>query len=135
MNNKEIVKSWFTAIDAKDFKAVKNLLDAKHQFRNPNTLYPIGADEHIENIKSMTSALEGKHTIELIFSEGENVAVSGKWKGKQTGKFEGVPATGNPVEFYFVDLFKIVDSKIQSEHFEMNPSNILSQISDISAHA
>jgi predicted ester cyclase len=44
------------------------------------------------------------------------------------GEFNGVPATGKPVEFYFVDLFNIVNGKVTNEHLEMNPMTIMQQI-------
>lgn len=131
MTNKEIVKTWFAAIDAKDFNTLKKLTDTKHKFRNSLTPDPIGVDEHIGMIQNMTSALEGKHTLNLVFGDDDHVAVSGKWSGKHVGEFNGVPATGNQVEFYFVDLFNIVNGKVVNEHLEMNPLTIMQQIGGV----
>ena len=135
MTNKEIAKKWFASIDAKDFNTVRTLIDSKHQFRNPMTPAPIGIEEHIGMMQMMTSAFEGKHTLNLVFEEGDHVAVSGKWSGKHTGDFNGIPATGKQVEFYFVDLFNIVNGKVVNEHFEMNPAAILQQIGAVPANA
>jgi steroid delta-isomerase-like uncharacterized protein len=135
MTNKEIAKAWFAAIDSKDFNTVKNLMDSKHKFRNPMTPAPVGIDEHIGMMQMMTSAFEGKHTLNVAFGNDDHVAVSGKWTGKHTGEFNGIPATGKPVEFYFVDLFQIVNGKVVNEHFEMNPSAILQQIGAIPVNA
>ena len=135
MTNKEIAKAWFAAIDAKDFNTVRNLMDSKHKFRNPMTPAPIGPEEHIGMMQMMTSAFEGKHTLNLVFGDDDHVAVSGKWNGKHTGEFNGIPATGNAVEFYFVDLFQIVNGKVVNEHFELNPAAILQQIGAVPANA
>jgi|SRR5689334_24087572 len=135
MTNKEIVKTWFAAIDAKDFNTLKKLTDTKHKFRNSLTPSPVAADEHIGMIQNMTSALEGKHTLNLIFGDDDHVAVSGKWSGKHVGEFNGVPATGNQVEFYFVDLFNIVNGKVVNEHLEMNPLTIMQQIGGVPVNA
>lgn len=133
MTNKEIVKAWFAAIDAKDFNAVKNLMDSKHKFRNPMTPTPVGVNEHIGLMQMMTSAFEGKHTLNLVFGDDEHVAVSGKWSGKHTGEFNGIKATGKSVEFYFVDLFHVVNGKVVNEHFEMNPMTMMQQIGAVPA--
>ena len=47
----------------------------------------------------------------------------------------GVPATGKPVEFYFVDLFQIVNGKVSREHMELNPMTIMQQIGAMPANA
>lgn len=135
MTNKEIVKAWFAAIDAKDFNALKNLADSKHKFRNSLTPAPVGVEEHIGMIQSMTSALDGKHTLNMVFSDDDHVGVSGEWSGKHIGEFNGIPATGNPVEFYFVDLLHIVNGKVVNEHLEMNPLTIMQQIGGVPVNA
>jgi predicted ester cyclase len=135
MTNKEIVKTWFAAIDAKDFNTVKNLMDSKHKFRNPMTPAPVGIDEHIGMMQMMTSALEGKHTLNVVFGDDEHIAVSGKWSGKHVGEFNGVPASGNLVEFHFVDILNIVNGKVVNEHLEMNPMAIMQQIGGVPANA
>lgn len=135
MNNKEIVRSWFQAIDAKDLKAVKNLLDSNYKFRSPANPSLEGAEERIEIIREMTSAFQGKYQLDQIFAEGDNVAVSGCWKGTHIGEYDGVLATNKKVEFYFVDVFKLVNGKIVSEHLELNPSTILAQIGVVPVHA
>ena len=128
MTNIEIVKAWFAAIDAKDFATLKDLMDSNLKFRNPMTPEPIGADEHLKLIEMTTSALDGKHVLNLIFADNDHVAVSAKWIGKHTGEFNGIPATGKPVEFYFVDIFHVVNGKIMNEHMELNPMIIMQQI-------
>jgi predicted ester cyclase len=136
MTNRDIVKSWFAAIDAKDFNKVKSFIDLdKHKFRNPMTPAPVDAEEHIGMMQMMTSAFEGKHTLNVIFGDEEHIAVSGKWAGKHTGEFNGISATGKPVEFYFVDIFNIVNGKVTNEHFEMNPAAIMVQIGAVPPNA
>ena len=135
MTNKEVVKAWFAAIDNKDFNTIKNLMDSKHKFRNPMTPAPVGVDEHVGMMQMMTSALDGKHNLNVIFSDDDHVGVSGKWTGKHVGEFNGVPATGNAVEFYFVELFHVANGKVVNEHLEMNPLVIMQQIGGVPANA
>jgi predicted ester cyclase len=135
MTNQETVKAWFAAIDNRDFDTVRNLMDSKHKFRNPMTPAPAGVDEHIGMMQMMTSAFDGTHSFNVIFGDDDHVAVSGKWSGTHTGDFNGVPATGNKVEFYFVDLFHFVNGKVVNEHMELNPMTIMQQIGAVPANA
>jgi predicted ester cyclase len=128
MTNKEIVKTWFRHIDSKNFNEVKNLMDSKHSFQNPMTPTPVGIEQHLGMMQMMTSAFEGGHELQLVLESGDHVVVSGKWKGKHTGEFNGIPASNNPVEFPFIDIFHIVNGKVAEEHMEMNPMIMMQQI-------
>ena len=128
MTNKEIVRKWFSHIDAGHFEELKKLMDASHSFKNPMTPSPVGADQHVGMVQMMTSAMKGAHHLELVLEEGDHVVVSGTWSGKHTGEFNGIPATGNTVEFPFIDIFHIQNGKVTDEHMEMNPMLIMQQI-------
>ena len=128
MTNKDIAKAWFAAIDKKDFAAVKKLMAADHQFHNPMTPGPVGPDQHIGMMQMMTGAFTGEHVLDLLVSEGNHVAVRGRWRGKHTGEFNGIPATNKPVEFSWIDIFEIKDGKVAREAFEMNPMAMMAQI-------
>ena len=128
MTNKEIAKSWYSAIDKKDFQAVNKLMHAHHQFSNPMSPSPIGKEEHLGMMKMMTDAFSGAHHIELILEDGNHIVVRGKWSGKHTGEFNGVGATNNPVTFSFIDIFDITDGKVRKEALEFNPMSIMTQI-------
>lgn len=133
MTNKDIAKSWFAAIDKKDFAALKKLLAPDHQFHNPMTPQPLGVDEHIGMIQQMTSAFSGEHKLTLLVADDSHVAVRGRWTGKHTGEFNGIPATGKPVDFTFTDILEIKNGKVSREAFEMNPMTFMSQIGAMQA--
>lgn len=104
------------------------MMAENHQFHNPMTPTPIGIEEHIGMMHQMTSAFDGEHKIDVAVAEGEWIAVHGRWVGRHTGEFNGVPATGNEIEFTWNDFFHVVDGKVSAEHFEMNPMSIMAQI-------
>ena len=135
MTNKEIAKAWFASIDANNFDAVKTLMDTEHQFHSPMTPAPVGVNEHIGMMQMMTTAFKGQHYLDLFISEGDYVTVRGRWTGKHTGEFNGVPATGNQVQFSWMDIFQIVNGKVVNEYFEMNPMAIMQQIGAMPAMA
>jgi predicted ester cyclase len=128
MNNKEIAKTWFAHIDAKNFDGLKQLMAPNHSFHNPMSPEPAGADQHLGMMQMMTGALKGEHHLDIVIAEGDYVAVRGRWSGKHVGEFNGVPATGNDVSFTWTDVFHFIGGKVADEHLEMNPMAIMAQI-------
>jgi predicted ester cyclase len=133
MTNKTIATAWFAAIDNKDFAALRSLMAANHEFHNPMTPQPLGPAEHLGMIEQMTSAFTGRHELTLLVDDGSHIAVRGRWTGKHTGAFNGIAATGKPVDFTFIDIMEIKNSKVAREAFEMNPMTFMTQIGAMKA--
>ena len=131
MTTKDFVKTWFAAIDAQKFDELNNLMDNNHQFKNPMSPEPVGKEQHLGMIQMMTSALDGKHVLDTVLCDGDWVAIRGRWTGIHTGEFNGVPTTGNPVEFSWIDMMQISDGKLRQEFMEMNPMTIMEQITAV----
>lgn len=125
MTNKEIVKAWIKALDANDFNTIKNLMANNYQFRNPITPNPIGADEHLGMMHAMKSAFEAHHEMDMIIEEDNYVVISGKWKGKHVGEFNGAAATGKSIEFYLIDSYYILNGKVEKLHVQFNPAPLM----------
>ena len=128
MTNKEIAKAWFAAIDNKDYNAIRSLAHPDHKFHNPMTPAPATTEEHIGLMQMMSGAFTGQHKIDLVMEDDDHVAVRARYVSKHTGEFNGIPATGKPVEMSFIDIFEIVDGKVRKEVLEMNPMSIMAQI-------
>ena len=129
MDNKEITRAWYAAIDAKQYDKLKSLTTEDHQFLNPMAAVPLSADEHLGMIRMMTTAFDGQHTIDTVFGEGNHVAVSGVWSGTHVGDFNGIPPTGNEVEFTFNEIITFSDGKIQKQQLEFDTATFSSQLS------
>jgi predicted ester cyclase len=128
MNNKEIVKTWFAHIDANNFEGIKELMASNHQFHNPMTPAPVGKDEHIGMMQMMTSSFKGAHSLKQVIQDGEWAAAYGTYTGTHSGEFNGVAPTGKEVTFSWLDMFHIINGKVEEEYFEMNPMSIMAQI-------
>jgi predicted ester cyclase len=128
MDLKQFARDWFANIDKQNWTAIEPCIDAQHKFRNSMTPQPIGKAEHLGMMQMMTSAFTGAHTLNVVFADADHVAISGRWKGKHTGDFNGIPATGNDVDFTFVDLMHVVNGKVVNEHMELNPMTIMQQV-------
>jgi predicted ester cyclase len=128
MTAKEFITNWFAYIDAKKFDAIANMMHSKHTFVNPMTPEPGNKDMHLGMIQMMTGAFDGAHTLHHIVDQGEWVSATGTWSGTHTGEFNGIKATGNKVEFTFLDLMHVVNGKVTDEYFTMDAEGMMKQI-------
>lgn len=133
MTPKDFVTTWFSHIDSKKFDGLKKLMASSHQFNNPMTPAPIGSEQHLGMVQMMTASFDGKHLVDQVVAEGEWVTARGRWTGKHTGEFNGIAATGKPVEFSWIDMMHVVNGKLEEEYFEMNPMAIMQQIGAVPA--
>ena len=128
MSPKEFATKWFSAIDAKNFDGLKSMMASNHRFANRVIPAPLGAQEHLGIIQQMVGAFTGGHTPELMICEGDWIVTHGRWTGKPTGDFNGMPATGNTVDFTFSDIMHVVDGKLAEEFMEWNFMTLMTQI-------
>ena len=128
MTPKEFAQKWFKTMDAGNYVGLKALLAEHHQFRNPASEQPLSKEEHIGMIQQMMGALTGNHQIEQMISEGDWILIRGRWKGKHTGAYNGIPASGHDVDFTFMDVMHVVNDKLVEEHMEWNAMRLQSQI-------
>jgi predicted ester cyclase len=131
MTPKEFAEKWFKTIDAKDYDGLRSLISSNHKFVNPATPDALIGESHIGMIQGMMSAFTGGHRIEQILSEGEWVVTRGRWVGTHTGEFNGIPATGNKVNFTFMDTMHVVNGKLAEEFMEWNAMTLMTQIGAI----
>ena len=129
MTPKEFAKKWFSAIDAKNYTGLKNMLADNHQFHNPVVPQAMDREGHINMMQTMLGAFSnGEHHIEQLISEGDWVVVRGRWTGKHTGDFNGIPATGKTVDFTITDILHVVNDRLAEEYMEWNLATLLSQV-------
>jgi len=93
MTNIEIIRTWIKALYTNDFTTIKNLMSANYECRNPMTPNLSSANEHLGMLQSLQSVFEAHHELDMIIEENNYVVISGKWKGKHIGEFNGVPVT------------------------------------------
>ena len=128
MTNKEIVKIWFASLDENNFEAIRKLTDSNYKFYNPMSPVPFGINEHVGMMQMFASAFKAIHHLDIVIGEGDYVAVKGTWNAIHTGEFNGVPATGKPVQLSSLEIFHIVDGKIIDNILEMNAMSLMAQI-------
>jgi steroid delta-isomerase-like uncharacterized protein len=67
-------------------------------------------------------------TIEDIVTEGDKVCVRYVARGTQQGEFAGLPASGKPVQFTGIDIFRIADGQFAEEWLMYDQFGLLQQL-------
>jgi predicted ester cyclase len=79
----------------------------------PSNAEPINLETHKQLWQSFTDAFpDMKHTIHQSIAEGDLVATRETIQGTHKGEFDGIPPTGNAVEFTAVCLFRFAEGKL-----------------------
>jgi steroid delta-isomerase-like uncharacterized protein len=67
-------------------------------------------------------------TIELMVGEADVVAVRSTTAGTHSGRYLGIEATGNHVEFTAVDFYRLKDGKIVESWHNVDEAGLLRQL-------
>ncbi len=136
MTNKDIVISFFKAMDDNDSAVAETLLGSNHQFHSTMSPVPMNAEQHIGMSKAMNESFsDGRHEIIDILEDGNKVVVRATWHGAHTGAFNGIPASGKPVHLSFIAICEIENGQIKNQWAEMDGMSLMMQIGALPAPA
>jgi steroid delta-isomerase-like uncharacterized protein len=76
----------------------------------------------------VTGFSERKFIIKQIFADGDNLVKYWQFKGKHTGTFFGIPATGKDVDVIGCTIVKMKDGKIAEEQDFMDNLEFMQQL-------
>ncbi len=93
-----------------------DVLDEMHtpKFRDNSGLSGVAPDTEgmKQFIREMRSGFpDGRITVDDVVSERDRLAVRWTFRGTHTGDWQGLPATGRPVEFAGFDIFRLEDGR------------------------
>jgi len=112
--NISIVRQVFQAIDAQDFVRFKELLVPELVVHYSGPQEDLTLDAGIQVIKTFYRAFpDYSHSIEDIFAKGDKVAVRMLQKATHKADFQGIPPTGNKINYYQITIMQVKDGKVQ----------------------
>jgi predicted ester cyclase len=116
--NKVIVRRWVKAVNEQNGTE----LDA--------VMAPAQAQEWQQNVLPWVYSTFAGHQIEItkILAEGDQVAIWVTTRGRHTGEFQGVPATGRSWTNQGVFRLRLLDSKIVEAAWLFDNLNLLQQV-------
>ena len=129
--NVDTVKEMVAAINDRDFAALDDLMAAdvvRHSAATPDVVVT-NLEEFKAFLKADFSACpDAKQEIDLIFGEGDFVAVRGTYVGTQTGAMGPFPPSGNSLRLPFLGILRLEDGKIKELWVEWDNLNALMQL-------
>lgn len=134
--NKQLVKNLTMYETTWDEIINKGKLDLINETNFDKNITLVTSPENIvgiEGIKDyyknyLTGFSNIKFTIVDVFGQGNKIAKHWNFKGKHSGEFFGIPATGNSVNVDGVTLVKMKDGKIAQEQDFMDNLEFMQQL-------
>jgi predicted ester cyclase len=72
-------------------------------------------------------------TVEDVIEDGDRIATRGRFVGTHRGEFNGVPATGRPVDVKYIDVWRVEDGKAVENWVQMDLLGLLQQVGAVPA--
>jgi predicted ester cyclase len=112
--NKEIVRNWLKLIDEGNLNGAMELFAPNLRWYSPsNNPAPMSKEESHEFLVMVLKAFpKWQHKIEEIMAVGDKVITRAIDITTHEGEFQGIPATGNKVEFGVLVIWTLEDGKI-----------------------
>jgi len=111
--NEQLIRNFFKEIDSGNWEMFNEILadDAKIYF--PSNSPSMSKEEWINDLNvSLKSFPKWQHSIKDLITKGDKVVVHIVDTTTHEGEFQGIPATGNKVEFGVIIIFRIENGKI-----------------------
>ncbi len=130
--NKEIVRQWFSALDAQDYDALTILMD--EQFVVPARIIDgpdraVGRKATFEVIRGYYRSFpDYTHDIEEMIAEGDRVAVRVVLRGTQLGEYSGIAPTGRQVSYAGTYMVTVIDGVLTEVWSLDDEINLRSQL-------
>ncbi len=118
--NKQFVRKFFAAMDAKRFDEMEALLHPEHLFHLPMAREPLNVKTHMEVNKRIQKSLPiVKRVFEDQIAEGDKVVSRGLLSFQHIGEFNGAPPTNKIIEISFIHIMRIKDGRNAEEWDEL----------------
>ena len=112
LNLKTVAQQFQSAINQHDLDAALALVDDQVIDHAQGPDAPPGKQAMRRFYESFLSAFSDfRITLEAVSAEGDMVVLHGMYEGTHTGTFMGIPASGNPITSYFVEVFRVRDDR------------------------
>jgi len=128
--NKEVVLKFYEELDNGNIENVMELFAPNFLWYTPsNSPNPMSREEAHEFLKVVLIAFpKWQHKIEEIIAVGDKVITRAIDYTTHEGEFQGIPATGNKVEFGVIVIFRIEDGKIVEMREEGDMLGLMQQL-------
>lgn len=132
MANIDLVRRAFDAFNRGEIETCAQLLVSDFVANIPGAPQSIrGRDAWKQGAQEFRNAFPDLQAcIEDIFSTEDRVAVRLSFRGMHRGSFQGIPATGRPVAFTSIEIYRVSGDRLAEEWVSPDMSTLMRQITD-----
>jgi predicted ester cyclase len=135
-DNKALIRDWLTGVDTGKAEVIDDFLSGEVVDHNPPPFQ--GPATGIAGARDAFNYALGafsdfKHEIVAQFADGDYVISRIVGRGRHTGDFMGVPATGKDVTMEGIAIHRVVDGRIVEHWAQVDAANMLMQMGAIPA--
>jgi steroid delta-isomerase-like uncharacterized protein len=128
-SNKEVVRKSVASFNEGNLAGYLELVDESythHDASQPDGTNREAVSQLLQGV--MVAFPDGQVTIDDLIAEDDKVVKRYTARGTHTGEFAGVPATGRPVTFTGVTVYRIENGKFTEGWWHLDLASILGQI-------
>jgi len=133
--NKALARAYFTAFRDRDADWWQRFIAPDFVRHDPGLDFAVRGPEGVARLGEVMHG--GFSQVELpideVIAEGDRVLVRLRQRGVHTGEFQGVAATGRPIDIEVMDYFRIADGRIAEHWALMDNLSLLKQIGAVDA--
>jgi steroid delta-isomerase-like uncharacterized protein len=128
--NIDLVRRAFEALNRGELEACVQLMVPDFVANLPGVPQPMrGRDAWKQGAQEFRTAFPDLHVrIEDIFATGDRVAVRLSFRGVHRGSFHSIPATGRPIAFTSIEIYRVSDGRLAEEWVSPDMSTLMRQI-------
>lgn len=126
--NKALIRRYFEAIDTGKIEVLDEFVAT--DFLNHNPFPGTSADrEGLKQAFTISLATTpGYHTVDDLIAEGDKVVACISGYGTHAGEIMGVPATGKPLQFRSISIWRVASGKIVEHWSQVDVLSLLQQL-------
>ncbi len=123
--NKTLIRRWVEAWNRADLAAIDQIFAPTYTV-NAAPVGPEGVKQAVQHLRTAFSPVT--LTIDDLVAEGDHVAVRWAVQGIHSGVFMDIPATGKPIRFSGINIYRSANNQIASNHEQVDVQGLLKQL-------
>jgi steroid delta-isomerase-like uncharacterized protein len=131
-SNRQLAERYAQTITDHDLSAFAELLHSSYV--NHNRYAAPGKDGSVAIFAAFIDAFEGfRVDTDDILEAGDSLVGRYTYRGRHTGEFLGVPASGAEIELHSIDIWRVYDGQLVEHWDELNTLEFFQQIGAVPA--
>ena len=127
--NKELIRDFLRELDSGNWDIIHEIFADDCTFYSPSDSAPSSKNEQFATLDAILAAFpKWEHNIKDVFAKDDKVVVWNIDITTHEGEFQGIPASGNKIEYGSIAIYRIKDGKIVELVQESNSLGMMMQL-------